>query len=66
MRTSLRWLDCSPLIADFYLHFQDDAVYKAHHKAMKKGNVVVNCSLLDTFKVLDKQHTDFFFFSNCN
>ena len=52
VRTSLRLLDCSPLIPDLY---KDDAVYKAHHKAMKKGNVVVNCSLLDAFKVLDKQ-----------
>ena len=43
---------------------QDKTVYKAHREAMKKGNVVVNCSLLEAVTVLDKQHTDFSLFCN--
>ena len=43
---------------------QDEAVFKADHEAMKKGNVVVNCSLMEAVTVLDKQQTDFSLFCN--
>ena len=44
--------------------FQEGATYKSHRLGMFKGNVVVNCSLLEVLQVLEKQHTDLFLISN--